>query len=1055
MTTTSLDAHCSTLRAHAADMTVEQLRATFDAFASLLKETNDPESKSAIIEHIISPLINLPYKTNAFAESTLIAHELFLILRDDAIIAQFRQRQTGTHTTHKHTQLVSVLFMNVIHKMNEDNVSEFHHLLFHQPLIDELANCLHEIGTYGQHLTNITLLRSIKSLLLTYKNYLRHTIIGDEYTLLLPILNSVIQCLCSSYAVRMIKTLKHNFTQKLTDPQALFLDTLPFYLQWYFEYEDPENYGRILRVLLNEFTQWFTNCPPQAYITCTQHIGRMIRHLNYFLVRPVESENVHIFSEEFYHDYCKLVAHWSLILSTTLPCFPDEISVKDSTRIIIKNLYNFTLHLNVLNYMKTMPNLIPMLLKVTDIEDDEIQVNAYRCLGKIMTEADIKTMTNPSQIASVYIDFITNTIDDPYQKERFHSLLKSLKNFVQHDQVKTELIELKALPLLVKCVVETQYDPIKVQQISLEMLLALSFNTEACSFLRQNQSFIDHIRALTLNTDPDKSGLQRAAEGLLWKLEEEEKAVAKPSIANLYKYDIMISYSHKDQQICLQIHEQLVKDGFQVWFDRDCLRGSTMVGIANAIENSKHVLICMSNTYKQSVYCHSEAHYAFERGCRLIPIVIEPNYKPDGWLGIIVSGKIYVDFGNVEFHLAYEKLKNEINEQEHHDLIVSPVKPEDKDSTEPTVTYSESSDTSYQSIVALPKCITEWTCDHVKLFFQRNGLSNTFLLLFPHIDGHRLLQLYEMCLSNRESMYQSLKFELNERYHTLLPIADYLSFLHEMKAMTDYIEERFTVISPRFNHKLSCIFHRKTSPYVDDQNREHVVILCHGYLANKNAAFLPELSRGLSDSSVKQFHSVRFDFHGCGESTGREEWDYGGYEDEAKDDLRSIVEYLRSQNNKYFVRALVGHSRAGTTVLLYALYFDDIPLIVNVAGRYRLERGINDRFSKKQLDELDRNGSFVIHTLESGDFRITKQGIERRKNLDIDKIDQIRHARVLNIWGDQDDVMPGDDIYLFNEQLAKTKKTEMVIVPDADHCFKDTEKKLIDIIKPWLQQSIE
>jgi hypothetical protein len=30
-------------------------------------------------------------------------------------------------------------------------------------------------------------------------------------------------------------------------------------------------------------------------------------------------------------------------------------------------------------------------------------------------------------------------------------------------------------------------------------------------------------------------------------------------------------------------------------------------------------------------------------------------------------------------------------------------------------------------------------------------------------------------------MYQSLKFELNERYHTLLPIADYITFLQEIK----------------------------------------------------------------------------------------------------------------------------------------------------------------------------------------------------------------------------------------------------------------------------------
>ncbi len=49
------------------------------------------------------------------------------------------------------------------------------------------------------------------------------------------------------------------------------------------------------------------------------------------------------------------------------------------------------------------------------------------------------------------------------------------------------------------------------------------------------------------------------------------------------------------------------------------------------------------------------------------------------------------------------------------------------------------------------------------------------------MDGDRVLQLYDMCLMNRESMYQSLKFELNERHHTLLPIADYLNFLHEIK----------------------------------------------------------------------------------------------------------------------------------------------------------------------------------------------------------------------------------------------------------------------------------
>jgi len=252
---------------------------------------------------------------------------------------------------------------------------------------------------------------------------------------------------------------------------------------------------------------------------------------------------------------------------------------------------------------------------------------------------------------------------------------------------------------LIKCVEETRFDPIKVRRIALEILLALSFNNDACSILKQNQNFINHIRNLSGNNNLDKSGLKRPAERLLWKLEKEEEAIAKPTILNSYKYDIMISYSHKDTQLCLLIHEQLVKDGFRVWIDKDCLRGSTMIGMANAIENSEYVLICMSNNYKQSVYCQSEAHYAFERGCRLIPIIIESNYKPDGWLGIIVSGKIYVDFANVEFKLAYHILKNEINEQRHQNLSQVSIKPQKQDQLDTTCMTPESIQLPSESIV--------------------------------------------------------------------------------------------------------------------------------------------------------------------------------------------------------------------------------------------------------------------------------------------------------------------------------------------------------------------
>ncbi len=50
--------------------------------------------------------------------------------------------------------------------------------------------------------------------------------------------------------------------------------------------------------------------------------------------------------------------------------------------------------------------------------------------------------------------------------------------------MKIEVIKQKALPLLFKCVLESRFDPIKVQLIVLEILFALSLNNDACLILK-------------------------------------------------------------------------------------------------------------------------------------------------------------------------------------------------------------------------------------------------------------------------------------------------------------------------------------------------------------------------------------------------------------------------------------------------------------------------------------------------------------------------------------------------------------------------------------------
>ncbi|CAF1224002.1 unnamed protein product [Adineta steineri] len=777
MNNSIIDEQCTIIRDSGAKISIELLKTSFDLFVSELKQIDDIDMINNLIEEMVCSLSVVPYRNKKLADLKLLNHEFYFILRDKILIENLRERYIEDKIYPKVLLDVLIFFMNLSCNINNNNLNEFKYLFFHKILINEIGNCLNEISTYGKYLNNNLIIRSINYLLILFKHFHAYDITKADYLSISPIFYGVIQCLCCSYSIDLIKSLKQSFIQKLNDNQILFLCSMPYYLQWYSDYYHPENIIKILRILLNEFTLWMINCHPDTYYQCSSQLAKMIRHLTYLFVRPLKSDYINILCQDFYHDYCKLVLHWSSILSSILSNSFNKYNIKLNIRIIVQNLYNFTLHSNVLNFMKTVSNLIPMLLQMTDIQNDEIQLNVYRCLGKIMIETDIKTMANPQKIASMYIDYINNTMNDFNKTERFTSLLKSLINFVQHDQVKIELIKQNALPLLIKCVIEIRFDPINVQQIALEILLALAFDNNALEVLKQNEIFMNHIQILSNNSNSTTISLQRAAERLLWKLEKEEKCVNKSILCNnKYKYDIMISYSHKDKDLCFQIHEQLIKDGYSVWIDKDCLRGSTMIGIANAIENSHNVLICMSNMYKQSVYCQSEAHYAFERGCRLIPIVLESNYQPDGWLGILVSGKIYVNFTNQEFTLAYEKLKNEINHYQHQSFNkLSNI----NESNEITFINTKQDQSNFPS--DLPECISEWNCDDVKLFFMKIKLDKTILLLCTHMDGHRLLELYEMCLINRESMYQSLKFELNEIYHTLLLISDYLTFLHEIK----------------------------------------------------------------------------------------------------------------------------------------------------------------------------------------------------------------------------------------------------------------------------------
>ncbi|CAL1530028.1 unnamed protein product, partial [Lymnaea stagnalis] len=85
-------------------------------------------------------------------------------------------------------------------------------------------------------------------------------------------------------------------------------------------------------------------------------------------------------------------------------------------------------------------------------------------------------------------------------------------------------------------------------------------------------------------------------------------------------------------------------EGYKLWVDWEQMGGSTLQAMAEAVENAAVVLVCMSEKYKQSPNCRTEAEYTFQLRKDYIPLMMQKRFRPDGWLGAILGAKLFFDF---------------------------------------------------------------------------------------------------------------------------------------------------------------------------------------------------------------------------------------------------------------------------------------------------------------------------------------------------------------------------------------------------------------------------
>ncbi|CAF4932472.1 unnamed protein product [Rotaria sp. Silwood1] len=692
-------------------------------------------------------LINIIKSLNKIKEdqysdnSLLTSHSFFATIRERIIFLLhcWRNDQALTDSARNFlTEVTSFL----------PNIEE---VLLQKQLLDELNACIEKIVTSDKHRQD-QLIYTIGRILEKFQRLMQGDIDIQENSLLTPLLNVVFMCLRTPFYAEMLQHVGEE--AKLNNTQFFFFVICPHFMNTYEGSVHQSLVINLARELVSVYTLWLAiwlnklssiNNPVLLVINRLRRLTTPRANLSW---RDI------LVKSDIFEAYLKLIDYHRLLLQhLSTPKTNDTLSL-GLIAGLLQSLFMSTINEKMFSHIQS-EHLVPLLFQFTDIDDDLIQFNAYRFLAKIITEDDVKALANPVKIASVFVKRIDNDIDNQIQQKRLNNTLLSLQSLVQHDQIKDELVKQNLLPLLIRCATEDSFHPIRARQRALELLLSFTFNDDAAHFLKQNVAFIDHLR--TLQNAPEE-GVQRAAEGILWKLEKEAESIAKLDlpIIDSHQYDIMLSYSHSDKQLCHRIHDSLVKDQFRVWLDRDHMHGATMTAMANAIENSEIVLISMSDAYKQSAYCQAEAHYAFEKQRRLIPLIVESGYKPDGWLGIIASGKVYVDVPKLGFQLAYVKLKNEINQyrvsakQFPSDKVTKTLQHNLPITMIPTPLPPPKVDQQV-TVTDYPHCIDWWTEEHVRSFLIEKKLTS-LLPMLADMNGSVLHEYYSMCRANRDSI---------------------------------------------------------------------------------------------------------------------------------------------------------------------------------------------------------------------------------------------------------------------------------------------------------------
>ena len=406
-----------------------------------------------------------------------------------------------------------------------------------------------------------------------------------------------------------------------------------------------------------------------------------------------------------------------------------------------------------------------ILLRFAKVKKRSVASASLLCLAYLVNED-----TNHLILADEnLLGFIITMLNEAWQSEDRRSngysakeLAEGLSHLAINDTNKKVLGNKGAVHVLMSVLRTSKEEEEKASAARALWMLAFDDNNKDA--IRQEAGGLEMLRELQHSKDTE---VQRAAAGALWELEgKTSRTAGKKEISGNH---VMISYQWDNQDILIEVKNSLQASGYRVWMDLEQMGGSTLEAMAKAVENSSVVLVCVSQKYKESPNCRSEAEYAYQLRKDIIPLMMQRKYKADGWLGMLVGTKLWIDFQSRQLiDAGVGKLIKELGGRgKDVDVTDGP--------TEPVVRRVEADVIDSQPSAP---AVSGWTNQEVKQWLKEIGLEKVCKENISKMSGQTLIDLQELRGECPEHFYKCIEQSLN-----LTNMFDLLQFRKELSKL--------------------------------------------------------------------------------------------------------------------------------------------------------------------------------------------------------------------------------------------------------------------------------